>query len=160
MRFLGYPVLLIVLGLFLAAVMALLGLVTGSTSGPKAPRDFSLAFNFLGPRTVLLCWTQSDAQDVTSYDMQVTHWNFGRTRTEVMQRIATGDCAGNLSTGRVFQADNLYHLALRACRENRCSDWTDVSGTETYWFQIPCADAKGDGCLYPLINEQASGRAP
>jgi hypothetical protein len=159
MRFLGFPIVLTVAGLVVAGMMGLVGLASGP--GPAdPPQQISMGFNFGGNRSVLMCWDQPRKDDVTSYDLQVVHWNFGRTRTEVVPNLPAGDCGGAVGAGYTFSEDNLYHLALRACDNGRCSDWTDVTPVNTYWFKIPCDAPDGSNCLFPAGSSDATGVAP
>lgn len=160
MRYLGYPLLLLFLGLLMAGIFALLGVVSGNSSAPMEPAGVSMQFNFGGTRTVLFCWVQVGTEDVTSYDARIQRWNFGLTRTEVVHRLSTVDCAEGIGASHVFVDDNLYHVSLRSCRNNLCSGWVDASEQSAYWFQVPCPDPSGKSCTHPAVTDSPSSQAP
>ncbi len=159
MRYFGYPIMLTVVGLSAAVVLGMIGFVGGAAGAAKAPGAVSIALNFNGPNAVLLCWSQPEEWQVTSWDLQVRHWNFGKVKDEEVRDVKTSLCGpGAFAAAHTFIDDNLYHVAVRACRDEICSAWVDASPPERYWFRIPCGDASGNECAFPDESQRASGQ--
>lgn len=135
------------LGAFFLAMFAIDRAWPTNNTSVDRPANIGVTTNFLGnARAVFICWEQPD--DNATYDILIRHWNLGDEREEVLQGVSPVDCGGAHGWTHAFQADNLYHLELRACVDRRCSEWTPATEGTRFWLQIPCRNDAGNGCYF------------
>jgi hypothetical protein len=120
---------------------------TSGGSKVEPPHTITVSTNFSGnPHAVLVCW--QSAREDAKYDLLIRHWDLGNEWEEMKREVGVFECGEAQGTAYIFSNENLYHLALRTCVKNSCSDWAPVTEGDRYWLRIPCRDAEGSGCFH------------
>jgi hypothetical protein len=120
---------------------------TGGSNVERPGRTTLATFFDNNPRVILVCWEPIE-DERASYDILIRQWNLGEVRDELRQKLETVGCDASVGVTHIFPADNLYHVMVRSCIGNNCSDWVSVTERSRYWLQIPCRDPQGNGCFF------------